>query len=72
MADSKNYVNSFQSSLLDTAKGVHHAFCTRQGGVSEGLYYSLNCGFGTTDDPTHVEHNRALALAQLPLSGVSW
>ena len=67
MADSRIDVNCLRSSLLDTAKGVHHAFCTRQGGVSEGLHYSLNCGFGTTDDPINVEHNRALALAQLPL-----
>ncbi len=68
MIDKKNHVKSFSSSLLDSAQGVIHAFCTRQGGVSEGLYNSLNCGLGTTDDPSHVEHNRALALAQLQLT----
>ena len=54
--------------LLDEADGITYAFCTRQGGVSEGLYYSLNCGFGSTDNPAKVERNRALALAQLGLS----
>jgi len=68
MVNSTNDVRSFESSLLETAEGVNHAFCTRQGGVSSGLYFSLNCGLGTTDNPVHVEQNRARALAQLGLS----
>ena len=42
---------------------VRHAFLTRVGGVSEGLFDSLNCGFGSGDDPERVAENRALALA---------
>lgn len=38
--------------------GVRHAFFTRDGGVSEGLYQSLNCGFGSDDDPVNVTENR--------------
>ena len=68
MFESKNCVKNFRSGLLDAVQDVGHVFCTRQGGVSEGLYRSLNCGFGTTDDPAHVEQNRALALAQLTSS----
>lgn len=48
--------------------GIRHAFFTRRGGVSEGLFASLNCGFGSGDDPRKVEHNRARAAAQLDLS----
>jgi polyphenol oxidase len=38
--------------------GVSHAFFTRQGGVSEGIYASLNAGVGSGDNPAHVEENR--------------
>ncbi len=41
--------------------GIRHAFFTREGGVSEGLYASLNAGPGSQDDPAHVAENRARA-----------
>jgi polyphenol oxidase len=37
------------------------AFTTRAGGVSEGVYASLNLTTGTGDDPERVEQNRELA-----------
>jgi YfiH family protein len=43
--------------------GVRHAFFTRQGGVSQGLYQSLNVGPGSDDDPKAVQENRARAAA---------
>jgi purine-nucleoside/S-methyl-5'-thioadenosine phosphorylase / adenosine deaminase len=45
--------------------GIRHAFFTRAGGVSSGIYASLNCGFGSGDDPANVARNRALAAARL-------
>jgi polyphenol oxidase len=39
--------------------GVAHGFFTRQGGVSSGLYASLNTGIGSKDDRTLVLENRA-------------
>src|SRR6266700_7963179 len=54
-------------SALDGHPGIRHAFFTRQGGVSRGLFASLNCGFGSRDDPASVEENRAIAAAQLAL-----
>jgi YfiH family protein len=45
--------------------GIRHAFFTRQGGVSDGIYGSLNCGFGSGDDVAKVEQNRAIAAATL-------
>jgi YfiH family protein len=53
---------------LARAAGVRHGFFTRQGGVSEGVYASLNCGFGSNDNPAHVAENRAIALRELGLT----
>src|ERR1700733_5880547 len=50
---------------LRAAPGVCHAFFTREGGTSGGLYASLNCGFGSGDNPRRVADNRAIAAAQL-------
>ena len=43
---------------LKNLPGIRHGFFTRQGGVSEGIYASLNCGFGSSDDPELVAENR--------------
>ncbi len=52
---------------LGDLDGIRHGFMTRQGGVSQGIYASLNCGIGSNDDPARVRENRdrALALAGL-------
>jgi polyphenol oxidase len=49
------------SPLLDRVAGVRHAFFTRRGGVSGGIYAGLNVGRGSQDDPAHVEENRRRA-----------
>lgn len=48
---------------LNDVPGLRHGFFTREGGVSEGLYATLNCGFGSGDAPEKVAENRARALA---------
>jgi YfiH family protein len=40
-------------------------FTTREGGVSEGRYASLNLGLLTDDDAARVEENRRLACARV-------
>ena len=45
--------------------GIRHAFFTRDGGVSGGLYASLNGGIGSRDDAGHVAENRARMAAAL-------
>jgi polyphenol oxidase len=40
--------------------GIRHGFFTRQGGVSTGIYASLNGGQGSQDDPALVRENRGL------------
>lgn len=50
--------------LLNRA-GIRHGFFTRQGGVSTGLYDSLNTGVGSNDDPAAVAENRRRVAACL-------
>ncbi len=38
---------------------ARHGFFTRNGGVSTGLFASLNCGFSSADAPDSVRENRA-------------
>ena len=52
-----------RSELLSTNAGIDHAFFTRDGGVSSGLYRGLNAGIGSKDDTARVLQNRALAMA---------
>jgi len=48
--------------------GIRHGFMTRAGGVSEGIYDSLNCGLGSDDDLERVRENRrrVLRMADIP------
>jgi YfiH family protein len=52
-----------KSSLLGSLPGVEHGFFTRRGGVSRGVYDSLNVGLGSRDDPDHVRENRRRVAA---------
>jgi len=45
--------------------GVAHGFFGREGGVSAGLYQSLNCGPGSRDDAQAVAENRNMVVAAL-------
>lgn len=47
-----------QSSHLSGLDGVAHGFFGRRGGVSKGIFASLNCGFGSNDDAAAVLENR--------------
>lgn len=51
------------------ALAAPHGFFTREGGVSQGVYSSLNCGLFGQDDAAHVAENRsraALAIGAMP------
>lgn len=58
----------FKISPLIAGTGVRHGFFTRCGGVSEGLFDSLNCGYGSGDDIAKVAQNRSLVTAILGAS----
>jgi polyphenol oxidase len=53
------------SELLSAIPGLRHAFFTRAGGVSGGIYESLNGGLGSNDDPAHIAENRRRMAQQL-------
>lgn len=53
---------------FETLSGIQHAFFTRKGGVSNGVYQSLNCGSGSADDPELVVENRKRAMQAMGAS----
>ncbi|HEY6832328.1 MAG TPA: peptidoglycan editing factor PgeF [Pseudolabrys sp.] len=48
-----------QAPSLSELARIRHAFFTRSGGVSDGIYASLNGGVGSDDAPDNVAQNRA-------------
>lgn len=50
---------------LDAASDLRHGFFSREGGVSQGVYAALNCGYSGDDDPRHVLANRSIAMDRL-------
>jgi len=56
---------TFGSSLLAAIPGLRHAFFTREGGISSGIYQGLNGGLGSNDDPAHVAENRRRMAEQM-------
>jgi hypothetical protein len=50
---------------LSALPGVAHGFFTRHGGVSEGIYASLNCGLGSKENAEAVRENRARVMRHL-------
>jgi YfiH family protein len=50
---------------LEGSAGIQHGFFTRHGGISEGIYASLNCGQGSRDEAAAVRENRARVAAHL-------
>jgi YfiH family protein len=54
-----------QARSLSAIPGIRHAFFTRAGGVSDGVYASLNGGVGSNDTASNVAENRARLAAAL-------
>ena len=54
-------------SKVTTASGlqIRHGFFTAKGGVSTGIYESLNCGFESQDDRALITENRRRVAASL-------
>lgn len=49
----------------DSGQQIRHGFFTAKGGVSAGVYKSLNCGFGSQDDQVLINENRRRVAATL-------
>lgn len=57
-----------QTSALLTGGRIAHGFFGRRGGVSTGIFDSLNCGFGSSDTREQVSENRARVAAALGIA----
>lgn len=57
-----------QAPALADLDGVQHRFFTRRGGVSSGLFSSLNCGYGSADAAENVRENRRRAALEFGLA----
>src|SRR3546814_20392177 len=66
-ADPNEHPSCLTADVLECLPGVRHGFFKRTGGVSSGIYTSLNVGFGSDDAPEHVAENRRRAMAALDL-----
>lgn len=53
---------------LSRLPGIRHGFFTRQRGVSQGIYASLNGGMGSRDDLANIQENRARMAASLGIA----
>ena len=53
------------SPLLSAVPGLRHAFFSREGGVSDGIYSGLNGGIGSNDHPANVAENRRRMAEQM-------
>jgi len=56
---------------LAAQPGIAHGFFTRHGGVSPGIYASLNCAYGTGDAPDHIAENLRRATETLGVGETS-
>lgn len=52
-----------------SVQGISHGFFTRQGGVSKGIYTSLNVGYGSQDTTDSVTENRKIVTDILGVRG---
>lgn len=59
---------AIEAPALSALPGIRHAFFTRQGGVSEGIFASLNGGLGSSDDPARVAENRRRMAERLAVA----
>ncbi|WP_276199084.1 peptidoglycan editing factor PgeF [Chelatococcus sp. XZ-Ab1] len=62
---------AIEAEALAALGGIRHAFFTRRGGVSGGIYGSLNGGTGSRDDAAAVRENRRRMAARLGLPAES-
>lgn len=55
----------FTCDILNQAPTIKHAFFSRKGGVSDGIYQGLNVGYGSDDLTDKVTENRKRAMKSL-------
>ena len=66
-----SYDIATQSDVLAKMPGIAHGYFSRNGGVSNGLYTSLNAGLGSGDNRDSVLENRARMCAFLEVDKIA-
>ena len=69
MLQTQHDIPFFASELLSAAGGIAHGFSTRIGGVSTGMWDSLNLGISRGDNPDHVKENYRRFLSVIGAKG---
>ena len=57
-----------KSKKLSKYKNIKHGFFSRKGGRSKGIYKSLNCGIGSSDNKKNVNSNLKIACRKISSS----
>jgi polyphenol oxidase len=65
MHDHEHNQQQIEARLSGEEGGVRHAFFTRNGGASEGVFQSLNCRYGSSDSAERVTENRAIVARRM-------
>ena len=58
----------FFSKKFKSEKKIIHCFFSRKGGISTGIYESLNCGYGSNDAKKNIKKNREIALKKININ----
>jgi copper oxidase (laccase) domain-containing protein len=63
---------TLHSPQLEMFPGLRHAYFTRHGGVSQGVYESMNFRFAGTDSRENVLENHRIAAAFWAATEIAW
>ena len=55
----------FNSKKLSKFSEISHGFFNKNGGVSKGIYKSLNCGIGSKDKKNNVKKNLKIVIKKI-------
>ncbi len=64
----RDHPEALRAGVFAGAEGIAHGFFGRRGGVSEGIYASLNAGPGSGDTPDAVAENRRRIAAAMDVT----
>jgi YfiH family protein len=64
MIPPNNLIEILQDPAFNKLDKIKHGFFTRIGGISNGVYSSLNCAYASNDNPENVRENRKRIMNQ--------
>ena len=58
----------YYAKKLKKFKFINHCFFSKNGGFSEGIYRSLNCGRGSKDNKKNIKKNLSLVAKKMKIN----